>query len=220
MRRSRKISSILTIGILALGATACGSDSSSSGSSGTDETTSASPSDGDESTAAPASDIKVGMAYDVGGRGDQSFNDAAAAGLDKAKAEFGIEAKEATAVDKEPESAREERLQQLIDAGYNHLVAVGFAYAPAVSKVAKENPDVKFALVDSTDAQGIAQGGYCRRELAQVQRGADACGHHREGGHRHPFASRRRHGGIQTVHVRPVRRSCSRIAKRSVMPAM
>jgi basic membrane protein A len=90
----------------------------------------------------------------VGGRGDQSFNDAAAAGLDKAKAEFGFEAKEATAVDKEPESAREERLQQLIDAGYTHVVAVGFAYAPAVTKVAKANPDVKFALVDSTDAKG------------------------------------------------------------------
>ena len=35
--------------------------------------------------------IKVGMAFDVGGRGDQSFNDSAAAGLDKAAAEFGVE---------------------------------------------------------------------------------------------------------------------------------
>jgi basic membrane protein A len=96
----------------------------------------------------------VGMAYDVGGRGDQSFNDAAAAGLDKAKSELGIEAKEATAVDKEPESAREERLQQLIDAGYTSIVAVGFAYAPSVTKVSKENPDVHFAIVDSTDAKG------------------------------------------------------------------
>jgi basic membrane lipoprotein Med (substrate-binding protein (PBP1-ABC) superfamily) len=43
--------------------------------------------------------IKVGMAYDVGGRGDQSFNDAAAAGLDKAAKELGCQAsKEASAV--------------------------------------------------------------------------------------------------------------------------
>ena len=35
-----------------------------------------------------ASSIKVGMAYDIGGRGDKSFNDSAAAGLDKAKAEL------------------------------------------------------------------------------------------------------------------------------------
>ena len=54
------------------------------------------------------------------GRGDQSFNDAAAAGLDKAKAEFGMETKEATAVNDENDAAREERLNQLIDAGYTH----------------------------------------------------------------------------------------------------
>ena len=98
------------------------------------------------SAAAPA--LKVGMAYDVGGRGDQSFNDSAAAGLDKAKAEFGLETKEAAATNGEAESARAERLQQLIDAGYTNIVAVGFAYATAVGKVAKENPDVKFAIVD------------------------------------------------------------------------
>jgi len=98
------------------------------------------------SAAAPA--LKVGMAYDVGGRGDQSFNDSAAAGLDKAKAEFGLETKEAAATNGEAESARAERLQQLIDAGYTNIVAVGFAYATAVGKVAKENPNVKFAIVD------------------------------------------------------------------------
>ena len=98
--------------------------------------------------------LKVGMAYDVGGRGDQSFNDAAAKGLDKAKAELGAETKEATAVNGEPESAREERLQQLIEAGYTNVIAVGFAYAPSVKKVAAANPDVKFALVDSTDVTG------------------------------------------------------------------
>ncbi|HEY5471738.1 MAG TPA: BMP family ABC transporter substrate-binding protein, partial [Candidatus Limnocylindrales bacterium] len=98
--------------------------------------------------------MKIGMAYDVGGRGDQSFNDAAAAGLDKAKKDLGVVTKEATAVNGEPESAREERLQQLIDAGYTSAVAVGFAYAPAVKKVAAANPDAKIALIDSTDAAG------------------------------------------------------------------
>jgi basic membrane protein A and related proteins len=98
------------------------------------------------SSAAPK--IKVGMAYDVGGRGDQSFNDSAAAGLDKAAAEFGVDTKEAAATNGEAESARAERLQQLIDAGYNNIVAVGFAYANAVGKIAKENPEVKFAIVD------------------------------------------------------------------------
>jgi basic membrane protein A len=98
--------------------------------------------------------LKVGMAYDVGGRGDQSFNDAAAVGLDKAKAELKADTKEATAVTGEPESAREERLQQLIDAGYTNVVAVGFVYAGSVKKVAAANPGAKFAVIDSADASG------------------------------------------------------------------
>ena len=76
--------------------------------------------------ASGAAQIKVGMAYDVGGRGDQSFNDAAAAGLDKAAKELGVASKEASASNGEAESARQERLQQLIDAGYTNIVAVGF----------------------------------------------------------------------------------------------
>ena len=52
----------------------------------------------DKCKAADGDGPKVGLAYDVGGRGDQSFNDSAAAGLDKAKTDFGIaEVKELTA---------------------------------------------------------------------------------------------------------------------------
>jgi basic membrane protein A len=138
LRRVMKVTAAMSVAALALAG--CGTS--------TDKTPSAS------GTTTAASGLKVGMAYDVGGRGDQSFNDAAAAGLDKAKAELGIVPKEATAVNGEPESAREERLLQLIDAGYKNVIAVGFAYAPSVKKVAAANPDVKFALIDSTDATG------------------------------------------------------------------
>lgn len=107
-------------------------------------------------TSAPEEKIKVGLAFDVGGRGDQSFNDSAAAGLDKASQEFGVEGMDVAAVAGEAESARAERLQQLIDAGFNNIVAVGFAYAKSVGEVAKANPDVKFAIVDdaSPDSTG------------------------------------------------------------------
>ena len=88
------------------------------------------------------------MAYDVGGRGDQSFNDSAAAGLDQAVEEFGVESEEAEAEDGEAESAREERLRTFADAGYNPIIAVGFAYAASVGKVAPEYPDVNFAIID------------------------------------------------------------------------
>ena len=135
-----KVTAAMSVAALALAG--CGSSTDSTSTPGASGTTSA------------AKVLKVGMAYDVGGRGDQSFNDAAAKGLDKAKADLKADTKEATAVNGEPESAREERLQQLIDAGYTNVVAVGFAYAPAVKKVAAANPDVKFALIDSTDATG------------------------------------------------------------------
>jgi len=115
------------------------------------------PTDTAASPSAPAEEaIKVGMAYDVGGRGDQSFNDSAAAGLDKAAAEFGVETEEATATPGEAESARAERLQQLIDAGYDNIVAVGFAYAKSVGQVAAANPDVKFSIVDDASPDSTA----------------------------------------------------------------
>ncbi|MEP7194831.1 MAG: BMP family ABC transporter substrate-binding protein [Actinomycetota bacterium] len=133
-----RVAAVMSVAALALAG--CGSSTDSTPSAG--------------GTSSTAKAMKVGMAYDVGGRGDQSFNDAAAAGLDKAKAELGADTKEATAVNGEPESAREERLQQLIDAGYTNVVAVGFAYAPAVKKIAAANPDSKIALIDSTDAAG------------------------------------------------------------------
>lgn len=142
MRHATKVAAI--VAAAALGLAACGSS----------DTPSDSGSNGTQPAANGGEKLKVGMAYDVGGRGDQSFNDAAAKGLDKAKAELGVEGQEAAATNGEPESAREERLQQLIDAGYTNIVAVGFAYAPSVKKVAAENKDVKFALVDSTDAEG------------------------------------------------------------------
>jgi basic membrane protein A len=138
LRRSRKFASILTVGILALGATACGGDSDSGSDNG----------GGGGDT--PKSDIKVGMAYDVGGRGDQSFNDSAAAGLDKAKEDFGITADESEATDGEAESAREERLVTFAEAGYDPIIAVGFAYAESVGKVAEQYPDTHFAIIDDS----------------------------------------------------------------------
>ena len=66
-------------------AAACGDDSGDDSSSS--DTTSA---DGSSDTTTAQSDLTVGIVYDLGGRGDQSFNDSAAAGMDKAKADFGV----------------------------------------------------------------------------------------------------------------------------------
>ena len=142
MRRVTTLVSALLAGALVL--TACG---------GSDDDTATTP-EKSGSSSAKASDVKVGLAYDIGGRGDQSFNDSAAAGLDKAKAEFGLDTKEAEASNGEADTAKEERLRVLANAGYNPVIAVGFAYSAAVAKVAKELPDTNFAIIDDEAAVG------------------------------------------------------------------
>ena len=98
-----------------------------------------------------ASGLKVGLAYDVGGRGDQSFNDAAAAGLERAINELGLvkeNTRELSAAQNESEDAAATRLRQLVADGFNPIIAVGFRYAGTTQTVAAENPQVNFAIVD------------------------------------------------------------------------
>ncbi|GAB3237930.1 BMP family ABC transporter substrate-binding protein [Kineosporia babensis] len=131
MRRVTKLVAVAAAATFSLAACGGGSDS-----------------DTVDSGDSPTSDIKVGLAYDVGGRGDQSFNDSAAAGLDKAKDEFGVEIKELEASNGETDAAREERLRLLADGGFNPVIGVGFAYATSMGKVAEEFPDTQFAIID------------------------------------------------------------------------
>jgi len=92
--------------------------------------------------------LKVGLAYDVGGRGDKSFNDLAAAGLDKAKKDLNIQTKELSAVIGENDQQKADRLTLLATSGYNPIICVGFAYATALKQVAPKYPKVHFGIVD------------------------------------------------------------------------
>ncbi|MFG2816662.1 BMP family lipoprotein [Streptomyces sp. NPDC048410] len=137
MRRVAKLSAAcIATAALALTATACGSTSSEN-----DKASSGSSGDG--------KGMKIGLAFDVGGRGDHSFNDSAARGTDKASKEFGGSVKDLTAKATDTPADREQRLSDLADAGYNPIVAVGYAYAPSVEKVAAKYPKTSFGLVDS-----------------------------------------------------------------------
>ncbi|MGW3440130.1 BMP family lipoprotein [Streptomyces bacillaris] len=135
----RRITRIATVGVvsaaLALSATACGGKTSSSAGS---------DSDGD----------KAAIAYDIGGRGDQSFNDAAYAGLSKAQKDLGIEGKEAEPSDGESDADKVQRLTELARAGNNPVIGVGFAYAPAIKKVAPKFPDTTFGIIDDSSVTG------------------------------------------------------------------
>ena len=107
-------------------------------------------------TQAPAGEpINIGLVYDIGGRGDQSFNDAAAAGLDKAAAELGVSTSEASA--NEDGTNREELLDLQASEGADLVIGVGFLFGDPMANVAAEYPDTNFAIVDSVvDAPNVA----------------------------------------------------------------
>lgn len=154
MRPVNKLAVTSAVAILSLGMTACGSNSTTNNSSSTPAgSASGSASSGGSGS---TTDLKVGLAYDVGGRGDHSFNDSAAMGLDEAEKKFGIKPTEVAATNGENDAARVSRLQQLAQSGNQAIIAVGFTYAGAVGKVAKQFPNVKFAIVDdaSADSKG------------------------------------------------------------------
>ncbi|MFL1378642.1 MULTISPECIES: BMP family lipoprotein [unclassified Nocardiopsis] len=142
MKRSNtlRFAAIAAAGVLAL--TAC--DNAAQEGSG----------DGAGDGGEEGSALRVGLAYDVGGRGDRSFNDSAYRGLEQAIEELGIDAREFEPTDGEADSAKVERLSTAAEEGYDIVIAVGFAYNEAVVEVAPEYPDVNFAIVDS-EVEGI-----------------------------------------------------------------
>jgi basic membrane protein A and related proteins len=94
---------------------------------------------------------KVGVAFDVGGQGDQSFNDSSVRGLRKAIKNLKATCTTGEAQDGEPESAREDRLKSMAELGDNPVIGVGFSYSTAVNAVAPSYPKTSFAVIDGFD---------------------------------------------------------------------
>ncbi len=94
---------------------------------------------------AQAMDSKPAVIYDAGGKNDKSFNEAAFTGAEKFKAETGIEYRE---FEIQNDAQREQAMRRFAEDGNEPIVAIGFLHAAALEKVAKEYPDVKFAIVD------------------------------------------------------------------------
>jgi basic membrane protein A len=88
----------------------------------------------------------IGMAFDVGGRGDLSFNDLAAKAWDDGKTMYGYEGEE-LAPDAQG-TDREENLRLLAETGHELIIANGSAFAQNVWRVATEYPDTMFAITD------------------------------------------------------------------------
>ena len=129
---------LVATSVFALVAAACGGAAPEGGGGG----------DGGDGDAA-ASDVRIGMALDIGGLGDKSFNDAANAGLQQAIeegliSEENTELLEANATG----SNRDENVVNLADQGFDLIIGVGFAFSEGVAELAPDYEEQNFAIVD------------------------------------------------------------------------
>ncbi len=85
------------------------------------------------------------VVFDLGGKFDKSFNEAAFNGAERFKAETGTDYRE---FEVQNASQREQALRNFARRGHNPVVGIGFAQAQALEKVAKEFPDTNFAIID------------------------------------------------------------------------
>jgi basic membrane protein A and related proteins len=92
-----------------------------------------------------AADSKPAIVFDIGGKFDKSFNESMFNGAEKFKSESGVSYGEFEIAN---EAQREQAIRNFADQGYSPIIAAGFAQAAAVEKVAKEYPELKFAIVD------------------------------------------------------------------------
>ena len=97
------------------------------------------------SGAVKADEFSPAIVFDMGGKFDKSFNEAAYNGAEKFKAESGIEYREFEVTNP---SQREQAMRNMARRGATVIIAMGFAQAAAVETVAKEFPDTKFTLID------------------------------------------------------------------------
>ena len=95
--------------------------------------------------AASATAADPAVVYDMGGKFDKSFNQAAYNGADRYAKETGGKYREFEPTN---DAQREQAMRRLAKRGANPIVAIGFNQAAAVEKVAKEYPDLKFTIVD------------------------------------------------------------------------
>ena len=111
---------------------------------------------------AAGGDLRVGVAFDVGGLGDQSFNDSANAGLQQAideglVTEENVEIIEPNATG----SNRDDNVVNLADQGFDLVLGIGFAFSEGIAEISGDYPDQRFGIIDgfattiATDADNI-----------------------------------------------------------------
>lgn len=90
--------------------------------------------------------VRVGIVYDIGGKDDKSFNTAAWQGVERAKKELGILLRD---VEPGDPTSIEPCLRAFAERHYDLIIGVGFAQAHIIENVARDYPDLNFAIIDS-----------------------------------------------------------------------
>ena len=85
------------------------------------------------------------IVYDMGGKFDKSFNEAAFNGMEKWKKETG---KTYLEFEVSNESQREQAIRRMAEKGASPIIAMSFSQASAIEKMAKEFPKLQFAIID------------------------------------------------------------------------
>ncbi|MGR3446340.1 MAG: BMP family lipoprotein [Paracoccus sp. (in: a-proteobacteria)] len=121
------------------------------------------------------------LIYDLGGKFDKSFNEAAYNGAKRWVEETGGSYKE---LEMQSEAQREPALRRLAETGANPIVMTGFAFGDVLNKVAPDYPDTKFAIidmvVDQPNVQSVVfteeQGSYLAGMMAGMASKSDIVG--------------------------------------------
>ena len=91
------------------------------------------------------SKVHVGIVFDIGGKDDRSFNAAAWEGVKRAAKDFPIVLRD---IEPGNPTSIEPAMRAFAERGYDLIIGVGFAQAPIMEQVAKDYPNIHFAIVD------------------------------------------------------------------------
>ena len=126
----KKLLAILMTAVMALALTACGGGSSEEAAGETE-----------------GAALRVGLVTDIGGVEDQSFNQSAWEGLQRANKELGVEV---NYLSSGSDSDYAPNLETFVDEEYDLIIGVGYQLSDALRAAAEANPDIKFAIIDDT----------------------------------------------------------------------
>jgi len=94
------------------------------------------------------------IVYDMGGKFDKSFNEAAYRGMEQWKKETG---KSYLDFEVSNESQREQAIRRMAERGASPIIGIGFGQASSIEKIAKEFPKLQFAIIDMVVKQPNVQ---------------------------------------------------------------